>query len=96
MIGQFVPIYQGGLLAQAFEDSQRGTYKNIQLHAIQRTYTMHRQTTGMPNTGFDFMQYSTCSGSIEPAYPFNVGKLVLGSTGINGSVPETRPSHMFD
>jgi len=27
-----VPIYQGGLLAQAFEDSQRGTYKNIQLH----------------------------------------------------------------
>jgi len=24
-----VPIYQGGLLAQAFEDSQRGTYKNI-------------------------------------------------------------------
>jgi len=38
-IGQFVPIYQGGLLAQAFEDSQRGTYKNIQLHAIQWTYT---------------------------------------------------------
>jgi len=34
MLGQFVPIYQGGLLAQAFEDSQRGTYKNIQLHAI--------------------------------------------------------------
>jgi len=30
-IGQFVPIYQGGLLAQAFKDSQRGTYKNIQL-----------------------------------------------------------------
>jgi len=26
-IGQFVPIYQGGLLAQAFVDSQRGTYK---------------------------------------------------------------------
>jgi len=24
-IGQFAPIYQGGLLAQAFEDSQRGT-----------------------------------------------------------------------
>jgi len=37
-IGQFVPIYQGGLLAQAFEDSQRGTYINIQLHAIQWTY----------------------------------------------------------
>jgi len=34
-IGQFVPIYQRGLLAHAFEDSQRGTYKNIQLHAIQ-------------------------------------------------------------
>jgi len=34
-IGQFVPIYQGGLLAQAFEDSQRGTYKTIQLNAIQ-------------------------------------------------------------
>jgi len=34
-IAQFVPIYQGGLLAQAFENSQRGTYKNIQLHAIQ-------------------------------------------------------------
>jgi len=29
----------GGLLAQAFEDSQQGTYKNIQLHAIQWTYT---------------------------------------------------------
>jgi len=26
-IDQFVPIYQGGLLAQAFEDSQRETYK---------------------------------------------------------------------
>jgi len=38
-IGQFVPIYQGGLLAHAFEDSQRATYKNIQLHAIQWTYT---------------------------------------------------------
>jgi len=38
-IGLFVPIYQGGLLAQAFEDSQRGAYKNIQLHAIQWTYT---------------------------------------------------------
>jgi len=38
-IVQFVPIYQGGLLAQAFEDSQRGTYKTIQLHAIQWTYT---------------------------------------------------------
>jgi len=37
-IGQFVPIYQGRLLAQAFEDSQRGTYKNTQLHAIQWTY----------------------------------------------------------
>jgi len=34
-IGQFVPIYQGGLLAQVLEDSQRETYKNIQLHAIQ-------------------------------------------------------------
>jgi len=34
-IGQVVPIYKGGLLAQAFDDSQRGTYKNIQLHAIQ-------------------------------------------------------------
>jgi len=29
----------GGLLAQAFQDSQRGTYKNIQLHPIQWTYT---------------------------------------------------------
>jgi len=38
-IGQFVPNYQGGLLAQSFEDSQRGTYKNIQLHAKQWTYT---------------------------------------------------------
>jgi len=38
-IGQFVPIYQGGLLAQPFEDSQRGTYKNTQLHVIQWTYT---------------------------------------------------------
>jgi len=28
-IGHFVPIYQGGLLAKAFKDSQRGTYKNI-------------------------------------------------------------------
>jgi len=28
-IGHFVPIYQGGLLVQAFEDSQRGTYKNM-------------------------------------------------------------------
>jgi len=29
-----VPFYQGGLLAQAaFEDSQRGTYKNIQKHS---------------------------------------------------------------
>jgi len=26
-IGQFVSIYQGGLMAQAFEDSQRGKYK---------------------------------------------------------------------
>jgi len=26
-IGKFMPIYQGGLLAQAFEDSQRGTNK---------------------------------------------------------------------
>jgi len=26
-IGQFVPIYQRGLLAQAFEESQRGTNK---------------------------------------------------------------------
>jgi len=26
-IDQFVPTYQGGLLAQAFEDSQRRTYK---------------------------------------------------------------------
>jgi len=34
-IGQFVPIYQRGLLALAFEDSQQGTYRNIQLHAIQ-------------------------------------------------------------
>jgi len=34
-IGQFEPIYQGGLLSQAFEDSQQGTYNNIQLHAIQ-------------------------------------------------------------
>jgi len=33
-IGQFVPIYQGGLLAPAVEDSQRRTNKNIQLHAI--------------------------------------------------------------
>jgi len=38
-IGKFVPIYQRGLLVQAFEESQRGTYKNIQLHAIQLTYT---------------------------------------------------------
>jgi len=38
-IRQFVPIYQGGLLAQAFDDSQRGTHKTIQLHAIQWTYT---------------------------------------------------------
>jgi len=35
-IRQFVP---GGLLAQAFEDRQQGSYKNIQLHAIQWTYT---------------------------------------------------------
>jgi len=28
----------GGLLAQAFEDSQLGTYKTIKLHAIQWTY----------------------------------------------------------
>jgi len=34
----------GGLLAQAFEDSQRGTYKNIQLHAIQwmESYKFYR------------------------------------------------------
>jgi len=38
-IDQFKPIYQGELLAQAFEDSQRGTNKNTQLHAIQWTYT---------------------------------------------------------
>jgi len=38
-IDQFVPIYQGGLLAQAFKNSQRETYKNIQLHTIQWTYT---------------------------------------------------------
>jgi len=38
----------GGLLALAFEDSQRGTYKNIQLHATQWTLHMQRQTTGMP------------------------------------------------
>jgi len=38
-IGQFVLIVPGGLLAQAFEDCQRGAYKNIQLHAIQLTYT---------------------------------------------------------
>jgi len=33
----------GGLLAQAFEDSQRITYKNIQLHAIQWTYTCNEK-----------------------------------------------------
>jgi len=37
----------GGILAQAFEDSQRGSYKNVQLHAIQWIH-MQRQTTGMP------------------------------------------------
>jgi len=29
----------GGILAQTFEDSQRGTYKNIQFDLIQWTYT---------------------------------------------------------
>jgi len=49
-IGQFGPIYQGELLAQAFEDSQRGTYKNIQLHKLCDTINIHmqRQTTGIP------------------------------------------------
>jgi len=45
-IGQFVPIYQGGLLAQAFDNSQRGTYKNIYIVACD-TMNIHiqRQTT---------------------------------------------------
>jgi len=46
-IGQFVPIYQGGLLAQAFEDSQRG---NIYIYlliniSISRSYA-YRQAIG--------------------------------------------------
>jgi len=46
-IGQFVPIYQGWLLAQAFEDSQRETYKNIVACDTMNILTQ-RQTTGMP------------------------------------------------
>jgi len=38
----------GGLRAQAFEDSQRETYKNIQLHAIQWTYTCNELSCNNP------------------------------------------------
>jgi len=41
-IGQFVPIYKGGLLAQAFEDSQRGTYKNIKKTQAGLQHLLHQ------------------------------------------------------
>jgi len=47
-IGQFVSIYQGGLLAQAFENNQRGAYKNITVAGDTMNIHMQRQTTGMP------------------------------------------------
>jgi len=39
-ICQFVPIYQWGLLAQAFEDNQRGTYKK---HTIPTPFQYQEQ-----------------------------------------------------
>jgi len=53
-IGQFMPIYQGGLMAQAFEDSQRGTYKKHTVacdtmqqyhHHHHHTHRVHRVTS---------------------------------------------------
>jgi len=38
----------GGITGSGVEDSQRGTYTNIQLHADTMDIHMQRQTTGMP------------------------------------------------
>jgi len=48
-IDQFVPIYQGGLLAQAFEDSQlRIANEEHTKHIDTMNIHMQRQTIGMP------------------------------------------------